>query len=128
MEQGLIKEAIKLKEKLANPKSSYNEQELSVIRAIFEKVNNTRVYSMNSCGGSLCETFRVSVYNYVNNLPEVDITEPKQEVKNLEKTTTTNERQELMLEAISIASKKGLRKPNPNMGVVKLKAFINKNK
>ena len=127
MEQGLIKEAIKLKEKLANPKSSYNEQELSVIRAIFEKVNNTRVYSMNSCGGSLCETFRVSVFNYVNSLPEVEITEPKQKVKKLKKTTS-NEKQELMLQAISIASKKGIRKPNPNMGIAKLKAFINKNK
>lgn len=123
MEQGLIKAVKELMPKIKDPNSSYNEQELSPLKAMYEAINNTRIYSMMSCGGKLCEDIRRGVINYMANLEHITFEEPKK--VEVSKQPTRNE---LMLEALSIASKKNIKKPHPKMGVKKLKDWINENK
>ena len=119
MEQGIIKAVKELMLKIADVNASYTEQELSPIKAMYEAINNTRIWSMMSCGGRLCEDIRRSVMNYMASIDNVSFQEPiKIEVK---KATS---RDELMLKAISIASKRGINKPHPKMGVKKLNDWI----
>jgi len=130
MEQGLIKEGLKLLPKIKDGSQKFNEQELSIIKAIYENLAKTKVYTMMSCGGKLCEEYRRTVTNYLNTIVDLpEIKQPVNEVKKLPvNTPKVDDRDSLMLEAISIASKKGIKKPNPNLGVAKLKKFINENK
>lgn len=119
MEQKLIKEVKKLMPKITDVNASFSEEELSPIKAMYEAINNTIVWSMMSCGGKLCPSIRKSVLNYMNSIEHVSFEEPKKiEVKK------SKIREELMLEAISIASKKGINKPHPKMGIKKLKEWI----
>lgn len=126
MEQRLIEEGKKLLPKINDEKASFNENELSVIKALYEKCANTRVISMMGCGGRLCPEYRLTVGNYLRSLPDIDFTDPvKTELP--PQQPVTDERSKLMLEAISLASKKGIKKPNNRLGIEKLKLFIKQN-
>lgn len=119
MEQKIINEVKKLIPKIKDANSTYTEEELSHIKAMYEYINNTRIWSMMSCGGRLCEDIRIGVFNYIKSIEHVSFEEPKKT-----EVAKKDSREELMLRAISIASKRGVNKPHPKMGVKKLNDWI----
>jgi hypothetical protein len=121
MEQELRLKINELMPKIKEANSSFNEQELVVIKAAFMEITGINWVNMMSCGGKLCEDIKRSILNW-NNLQEV-ISENVIKVQPVK----TKTRLELLEECNIIAEAKGIKKPHPAAGIDKLNQYIRNN-
>lgn len=118
MEQELRLKLNELMPKIKEINSSFNEQELVVIKAAFMEITGINWVNMMSCGGKLCEDIRRSILNW-NNLQETI----NENVLNVQPQRTKT-RLELLDECNKIAEAKGIKKPHPAAGIDKLTKYI----
>ena len=121
MEQELRLKLNELMPKIKEPNSSFNEQELVVIKAAFMDITGINWVNMMSCGGKLCEDIKRSILNW--NAQQELINENVLDVQ----PTKTKTRLELLEECNTIAEAKGIKKPHPAAGIDKLNQYIRNN-
>lgn len=112
MEQKLINELRELETKIVNDEK-FNEKELVSIKNAFEEISGTKVNSMMSCAGKLCEVFRRVLINWLKSNPkEIERATPLpikiQTPVKVEAPKAIEEKAKAINEFLSIGIKKGV--------------------